>query len=187
MPVIPMTTDPTTADPAAPDDKDWTWVLERPCPDCGFDAARGAGPEGRRTGPGRRELAAGAGRRRMSRRRPAPQVWSVPEYGATAGTCTRSSVGGSNLMLQQDDPQFPNWDQDVTALEKRYWEDDPAVVAVELALRRAAAADGFDAVTGRQWARTGRRSNGSVFTVSRPLAGTSCTISCTTCTTSAGR
>jgi hypothetical protein len=20
-----------------PDDKDWTWVLERPCPDCGLD------------------------------------------------------------------------------------------------------------------------------------------------------
>ena len=20
-----------------PDDKDWTWVLERPCPECGFD------------------------------------------------------------------------------------------------------------------------------------------------------
>jgi hypothetical protein len=22
-----------------PDDKDWTWVLQRPCPDCGFEAA----------------------------------------------------------------------------------------------------------------------------------------------------
>jgi hypothetical protein len=22
-----------------PDDKDWTWVLSRPCPECGFDAA----------------------------------------------------------------------------------------------------------------------------------------------------
>jgi len=21
-----------------PDTKDWTWVLERPCPECGFDA-----------------------------------------------------------------------------------------------------------------------------------------------------
>ena len=21
-----------------PDDKDWTWVLERVCPECGFDA-----------------------------------------------------------------------------------------------------------------------------------------------------
>ncbi len=23
--------------PSAPDTKDWTWVLQRPCPDCGFD------------------------------------------------------------------------------------------------------------------------------------------------------
>src|SRR3546814_7706787 len=23
----------------APDTKDWTWVLERACPDCGFDAS----------------------------------------------------------------------------------------------------------------------------------------------------
>ncbi len=22
-----------------PDDKDWTWVLQRPCPECGFEAA----------------------------------------------------------------------------------------------------------------------------------------------------
>ena len=24
--------------PIVPDDKNWTWVLERACPDCGFDA-----------------------------------------------------------------------------------------------------------------------------------------------------
>jgi hypothetical protein len=23
----------------SPDTKDWTWVLERPCPECGFEAA----------------------------------------------------------------------------------------------------------------------------------------------------
>ena len=28
----------TTAGPVPPDTKDWTWVLERPCPECGFDA-----------------------------------------------------------------------------------------------------------------------------------------------------
>ena len=25
--------------PIVPDDKDWTWVLDRPCPECGFDAS----------------------------------------------------------------------------------------------------------------------------------------------------
>ena len=24
--------------PIEPDAKDWTWVLDRPCPECGFDA-----------------------------------------------------------------------------------------------------------------------------------------------------
>jgi len=38
-----MTTDPSDSprprDPSIePDTKDWTWVLERPCPECGFDA-----------------------------------------------------------------------------------------------------------------------------------------------------
>ena len=26
-------------DRIVPDTKDWTWVLERPCPECGFDTA----------------------------------------------------------------------------------------------------------------------------------------------------
>ena len=25
--------------PITPDTKDWTWVLERPCPECGFDTS----------------------------------------------------------------------------------------------------------------------------------------------------
>ena len=27
----------TSPDPIEPDTKDWTWVLSRPCPECGFD------------------------------------------------------------------------------------------------------------------------------------------------------
>ena len=67
-------------------------------------------------------------------------------------------------MLHQDDPQFANWDQDATALEKRYWDSDPATLRPNSAGgrgRRRRLRRGH----GRQWARTGRRSNGSVFTV----------------------
>src|SRR5580765_3799042 len=36
----------TAIDPTIiPDDKDWTWTLERPCPDCGFAAGEVAGSE----------------------------------------------------------------------------------------------------------------------------------------------
>ena len=31
-------------DAIVPDDKDWTWVLERPCPECGFDSGSVAPP-----------------------------------------------------------------------------------------------------------------------------------------------
>jgi hypothetical protein len=68
-------------------------------------------------------------------------------------------------MLTQDDPQFANWDQNVTALEDRYWVQEPEAVASELRHAADAIADDFAAVSGDQWARPGRRSNGSVFTV----------------------
>ena len=69
------------------------------------------------------------------------------------------------LMLAEDDPGFENWDQDATALELRYEEQDPATVSVELVERAAEAAAAYAAVGADQWQRTGRRSNGSVFTV----------------------
>ena len=34
-----------------------------------------------------------------------------------------------HLMLDRDDPLFPNWDQDETAVTDRYGEQDPSVVA----------------------------------------------------------
>ena len=37
------------------------------------------------------------------------------------------------LMLDEDDPLFANWDQDETAVAERYGDQDPAVVAAELA------------------------------------------------------
>ena len=37
------------------------------------------------------------------------------------------------LMLEQDDPAFPNWDQDATAVADRYQDQDPGVVAGQLA------------------------------------------------------
>ena len=43
-----------------PDDKDWTWVVQRPCPECGYDATsvtrerRGADHPGERVVVGRR-------------------------------------------------------------------------------------------------------------------------------------
>jgi hypothetical protein len=68
-------------------------------------------------------------------------------------------------MRSQVDPAFENWDQDATAVADAYDTQDPAVVSVELSESAEAAAASFDAVGNDEWERTGRRSNGSVFTI----------------------
>jgi hypothetical protein len=68
-------------------------------------------------------------------------------------------------MLEADDPQYPNWDQDVTAIEDRYVEQDPAIVEEELQDAAARLAARFDGVRDQAWCRTGTRSDGARFTV----------------------
>jgi hypothetical protein len=148
-----------------PDDKDWTWTITRPCPDCGFDPGAVALTDV----PARTRAYVGvlvdAVARTDAARRPSPLVWSPLEYGAHVRDVCALFRRRLRLMLTEPDPLFDNWDQDETALSGRYWEQDPGAVAVELQANAAAIADDFAAVTGAQWARPGRRSNGSTFTV----------------------
>jgi hypothetical protein len=88
------------------------------------------------------------------------------------------------LMLKLDDPLFENWDQDASAIEQDYAHADAGVVVQELHVAARAIAAAFAAVTGDQWERTGRRSDGAMFTVAS-FARTSFTTRCTTCTTRA--
>jgi hypothetical protein len=147
----------------APDDKDWTWVLERPCPECGFDASTVTDV------PTRTRAAVATLRSALAEPdasdRPAPDVWSPLEYAChVRDVCI---VFGARLssMRGTDDPLFVNWDQDETALAERYWEQDPAVVSAELAQEGERVAADFATVRPDEWSRPGRRSNGSVFTV----------------------
>lgn len=148
-----------------PDTKSWTWVLERPCPECGFDAA---GLDATTVGTRVREQAAVwaelLGHPR-ARQRPTGDRWSALEYACHVRDVFRLYDARLALMLAEDDPSFANWDQDATAVEERYGEQDPDQVAVELAAAAAALADRFDTVRGEQWARTGTRSDGAAFTV----------------------
>jgi hypothetical protein len=149
-----------------PDTKDWTWVLQRPCPECGFDTssfpvdqvpelilANAASWHRVLTGPG--DL----------RTRPAPGRWSPAEYGCHVRDVFRLFDQRLELMLSTDDPLFPNWDQDETAVAGRYQEQDPAEVDAALQQAAQAIAASFAAVTGDQWQRTGNRSDGARFTV----------------------
>ena len=148
-----------------PDDKDWTVVLSEPCPECGFDAdaLTGSDVPDRVRGLVPQYVAVLAGP--DVRLRPSPQVWSPLEYGChVRDVCLRFDERFA-MMLEQDDPEFYNWDQDRTAIEDRYREQDPAVVSEQFQAAARALADRLAAVHGAQWERTGRRSNGSVFTV----------------------
>lgn len=151
--------------PIEPDTKDWTWVLDRPCPECGYDATavdqHAFGAALRATVPRwTRALA-----RPDARVRPASTTWSPLEYGAHVRDAFRVFDERLRLMLAEDDPLFANWDQDAAALADRYDLQDPLVVAGELAAAAEAIAADFDAVPPDTWRRPGRRSNGSVFTV----------------------
>ena len=151
--------------PITPDTKNWTWVLERPCADCGFDSSTVTFREV----PGLVRANAAAWPAELTRadaaRRPDDSTWSTLEYGAHVRDVFRIFQTRLRLMLDEDAPTFANWDQDDTATAERYAEQDPAVVATELLEAAEVVAAAFDAVDDDQLDRTGLRSDGSGFTV----------------------
>lgn len=148
-----------------PDDKDWTWTLNRPCPECGFEASAVEATDiGRRvtayTAPWPDRLSAAD-----VRERPIPQTWSPLEYGAHVRDVCLLFAERTRLMLGGTDPTFANWDQDATALEEDYAGQDPSTVADAIVAAGEAYAGVLASVDEAGWGRTGRRSNGSLFTV----------------------
>lgn len=153
--------------PATPpaDGKDWTWVLDRPCPDCGLDVSgltRGDIVDRARAAV---EVLLAALDSPDATVRSRPEIWSALEYAAhVRDVC---SIFGARLALMRgrDDPLFADWDQDSTALQERYWEQQPGVVADELREESARLLAAIASVRDDEAQRPGRRSNGSTFTV----------------------
>ncbi|VFA94918.1 DinB superfamily [Nocardia farcinica] len=167
-----------------PDVKDWTWVLERPCPECGYDGGKvgyDEVPDAARAAAARVRAALD---RPDARRRPTESTWSPLEYAAHVRDVCRIfafriavATGGpaADPHVAAFDPgeaapagavpTFTNWDQDATAVADRYDRQDPVVVAAELtdAAERVAAA--FAAVPPDARGRTARRGDGALFTV----------------------
>jgi hypothetical protein len=149
-----------------PDSKDWTWVLQRPCPECGLDTsafpkeavggmvvANAISWQDVLTGPDN------------VRNRVVPDRWSALEYGCHVRDVLRLYNYRLELMLVKDDPAFPDWDQDATAVADRYSGQQPLTVAAGLGQAAEAIAARFATVTGEQWQRTGTRGDGAAFTV----------------------
>ena len=121
-----------------PDTKDWTWVLEKACPECGFDASRcsDAGVAGlvrENAGVWQELLDDGA----IHVGPPYPSTWSTLEYACHVRDVYLRYGTRIESMLTRDDPLFENWDQDVATL--------------------------LEGVVGEEWERRGRRSDGASF------------------------
>ena len=140
-------------------------MLSRSCPECGFDAASLRGRDVAALLPPLADRWVGVLQSADATRRPAAQVWSPAEYACHVRDVFTLFAERASSMIATDDPVFANWDQDETALEERYWEQQPAVVSGQLLAAAQTATSVFGGVPDDAWSRPGRRSNGSVFTV----------------------
>jgi hypothetical protein len=152
--------------PIVPDTKNWTWVIERPCPECGYDSS--GHPDATISSAIRVNAAAWPAvlARADIRIRPNEATWSPLEYSAHVRDVLRIYRERIGLMVNTVDPLYANWDQDAAAVAAAYNRQDPAVVATELADAASALADDFDALSSADWTRVGRRSDGARFSVS---------------------
>lgn len=152
-------------EPAAiePDQKDWTVVIADGCDECGYRPH-----DVRRTGDLLRDSIPRWQERLKHddvRQRPQPTTWSPLEYAAHVRDVCSVFRGRLSLMLKNDAPTFPSWDQDKAAVENRYHLQDPATVAEEYGHEATQTAEAFDAVEDGEWGRRGLRGNGAEFTV----------------------
>ena len=154
------------SEPIVPDTKDWTWVLDQPCGECGFD------PQAHTLAdlPGLMHDTAMVWSQVLlrpdARERPAPDVWSPLEYACHVRDVHRLFAERVDLVLNEDAPRFANWDQDETAIASRYAVQDPAEVDADLVEAAGHVASLYAMVTPAAAARRATRSNGSEFTLS---------------------
>jgi SAM-dependent methyltransferase len=148
-----------------PDTKDWTWVLERPCDECGFDASafdRHALPRAFRKNA-QVWLALLADPRAGERTR--PDRWSTLEYACHVHDVHQLYHDRVSSMLSEDTPHFPDWDQDQAAVTGEYADQLPAIVGPTLVAAAYAVGDLYASVPPLSWHRRGVRSDGHEFTV----------------------
>lgn len=148
-----------------PDTKDWTWVLERACDECGFDAGafdRPAIPRAfRRNAQVWFALLADPAVGERTR----PDRWSTLEYACHVHDVHQIYHDRVALMLGEDNPLFENWDQDRSAIDGQYFAQLPSIVGPTLVAAAYAMSDLYESVQPLSWHRRGRRSDGHEFTI----------------------
>lgn len=151
--------------PIVPDTKNWTWVIDKPCPECGYFVGD-LDPEFvpdiiRENALGWKEALSAPDVKIRARE----DRWSTLEYGAHVRDVFRIFAERFRLILAEQDPLFANWDQDATAVEQHYDEQDPFVVTQEVLAASEELALLIELIPAGAWTRTGRRSDGTTLTL----------------------
>ncbi len=148
-----------------PDTKDWTWVLERRCDECGLDVSTVERDDLPRAFRGNARIWHALLADPQVAQRTRPDRWSTLEYACHVHDVHQVFHERVASMLAEDVPTFANWDQDETAAEGRYASQLPAIVGPTLMAAAYAVSDLYASVPPHGWERRGLRSNGSEFTV----------------------
>lgn len=150
-------------------EKDWTWVLERTCDECGYEAwatdRGGLAAQVRTTGATWRGL---LGRGRLVEVAPTSgdRTWSVLEYGCHTRDVFELFEARIRLMLKKrKPPTMKSWDPQQAAKDGGYASQDVGQVAWDLASNAGKVADILDRVSDEEWQKQGLRSDGAEFTV----------------------
>ena len=145
------------------DDRDWTFVIDQQCPECGFQPIEVNQMA---------ELLRSAAQRWQpvlarddATQRPEAQTWSPVEYACHVRDMINVLHQRVEAMLGQDNPELADFDGDAEAVKHQYWRADPDTVFTELTDNARLTADLVDTVTGQQWELPGRRSDGFEFTI----------------------
>jgi hypothetical protein len=153
--------------PIEPETKSWTWVNERPCTECGFDASS---TEPRQVpellvanvADWKRLLSAP---NRVVTTRPDDTTWSALEYACHARDVLELLASRFDRLLSEEHPHFEDWHPDRIAAARDYAaESDPEPVVDRIGQHADRVIAHITAMTDEQWQRSGTRADGLVFT-----------------------
>ena len=148
-----------------PDAKDWTWVLERQCQECGLDVRTVERMDLPRAFRVNAQVWYALLADPAAAERTRPDRWSTLEYACHVHDVHQVFHDRVSSMLSEDAPVFADWDQDRSAVEGRYASQVPSIVGPTLVAAAYAVSDLYASVPPLAWGRRGVRSNGSEFTV----------------------
>ena len=149
--------------PSAPDTRDWTFVLEDGCRECGYEPHDPAMSTERLRAAVPRWVA--VLERDDVATRPSERVWSALEYACHSRDLVEVLGQRVSAMLAESDPPFADYDGEQEAVRRQFWAADPAEVARQIADHTRATVAVLAGVRGDDWERTGRRSDGARFTI----------------------